>query len=137
MRLSSRKAFPSRISFAASVMPSAVRKLKHPTSSSSPNTPQFEWAGAPGLIGSWEYFGILLKSNFATFGSLLFGLLHSVESDSSDIIDIAKPPLHRARDTCKTNCIIGPSVYYGSFRQYRRAIRLHFGKAFQVMEPMS
>src|ERR1700722_16961463 len=69
MRLSSRKAFPSRISFAASMMPSGVRKLKHPTSSSSPNTPQLEWSGAPGLIGSWEYFGILLKSNFATSDS--------------------------------------------------------------------
>jgi hypothetical protein len=84
------------------MMPSGVRKLKHhPISSSSPNTPQFEWAGAPGLIGNWEYFGILLKSTFATSDSLLFAYCTGLVRAQATLLE--KPALHRARGICKTN----------------------------------
>src|SRR5271170_1277946 len=71
MGASRRKTLPLRTSLAASTIPSGVRKLTHPTSSSSPKTPQLESAGAPGLIGSSENLGILLKAVFAMIRSPL------------------------------------------------------------------
>jgi hypothetical protein len=69
--VSRRKTLPLRTSLAASTIPSGVRKFTHPTSSSSPKTPQLESAGAPGLIGSCANLGILLKSIFAMICSPL------------------------------------------------------------------
>src|SRR6266481_2855117 len=66
-------------------MPSSVRKLIHPTSSSSPKTPQLESGGAPGLTGNCEKRGILLKSILAIVVSS-FGYLPSGRRNAAIIV---------------------------------------------------
>src|ERR1700691_693596 len=83
--VSRRKIEPLRTRCAASMTPSGVRKFRHPSSSSSPNTPHDDSLGLSGLIGSSEKRGTLLRSIFVAIASapwreLRVAVVHGVHS---------------------------------------------------------